>query len=75
LPRLRSGLLSNIPIPVPPLDEQRRIVAYLDGLQAKVNALRELQSTSGEELDALSSSPSKASGIPSVLDRAFKGEL
>jgi len=55
--------------------EQRRIVAYLDGLppslrfgdrQAKVNALRELQSQSQEELDAL---------LPSVLDRAFKGEL
>jgi hypothetical protein len=26
-----------------PLDEQRRIVAYLDGLQVKVNALRELE--------------------------------
>ncbi len=49
-----------------PLDEQRRIVAYLDGLQAKVNALRVLQSASGEELGAL---------LPSVLDRAFKGEL
>ena len=48
------------------LDEQRRIVAYLDGLQAKVNALREVQSASGEELSAL---------MPSVLDRAFKGEL
>ena len=33
---------------------------------AKVNALRELQSASGEELSAL---------MPSVLDRAFKGEL
>ena len=32
----------------------------------KVNALRELQSQTGEELDAL---------LPSVLDRAFKGEL
>jgi len=59
------------------LDEQQRIVAYLDGLQVKVNALRELQSpslhfgdasqsASGEELSAL---------MPSVLDRAFKGEL
>ena len=46
--------------------EQRRIVAYLDGLQAKVNAVRELQSASGEELSAL---------MPSILDRAFKGEL
>ncbi|HEX2998197.1 MAG TPA: hypothetical protein VHP14_25455 [Anaerolineales bacterium] len=49
-----------------PINEQRCIVAYLDGLQAKVNALRELQSTSGEELSAL---------MPSILDKAFKGEL
>ena len=35
-------------------------------LMAKVNALRELQSASGEELSTLMSS---------VLDRAFKGEL
>ena len=32
----------------------------------KVNALREVQSASGEELSAL---------IPSILDKAFKGEL
>lgn len=48
------------------LNEQRRVVAYLDGLQVKVNALREWQSRSGEELSAL---------MPSVLDKAFKGEL
>jgi hypothetical protein len=35
-------------------------------LLAKVNALRELQSASGEELSAL---------MPSILDKAFKGEL
>ena len=35
-------------------------------LLSKVNALQELQSASGEELSAL---------IPSVLDKAFKGEL
>ena len=49
-----------------PLNEQWRIVAYLDGLQAKVNGLRELQSASGEELSAL---------MPSILDKAFKDEL
>ena len=49
-----------------PFDEQRRIVAYLDALQAKVNALREVQSASGEELSAL---------MLSILDKAFKGEL
>jgi len=48
------------------LDEQQRIVTYLDGLQAKVNELRELQSASGEELSAL---------MASILDKAFKGEL
>jgi len=58
--------LKKIKFPLPPLDEQRRIVAYLDVLQAKVNALRELQSRSGEELSAL---------MPSILDKAFKGEL
>ncbi len=58
--------------------EQRRIVAYLDSVQARLVSLRELQSQTGEELRrrrTLSSSPSAASGIPSVLDRAFKGEL
>jgi type I restriction enzyme, S subunit len=65
-PNLPGAKLKSLPIPVPPLDEQRRIGAYLDGLQAKVNALRELQSKTQEELDAL---------MPSVLDRAFKGEL
>ena len=52
-------------------NEQRRIVAYLDGLQAKVNGLRELQSTSGEELRPFVGRTLMAS----VLDRSFKGEL
>jgi len=38
---------------VPPLDEQRRIVAYLDNVQARLASLRELQSQTQEELDAL----------------------
>jgi type I restriction enzyme, S subunit len=63
---INIGILESVNLPVPPLDEQRRIVAYLDGLQAKVNALRELQVESGKELSAL---------MPSVLDKAFKGEL
>jgi len=51
---------------MPPLAEQRRIVADLDALQAEVDALKELQQQTSEELDAL---------LPSILDRAFKGEL
>ncbi|MBE0670358.1 MAG: hypothetical protein IH588_07205 [Anaerolineales bacterium] len=39
---------------------------FVDGLWSRLASLRELQSATGEELSAL---------LPSVLDRAFKGEL
>jgi len=39
---------------------------FVDGLWARLASLRELQSATGEELSAL---------LPSVLDKAFKGEL
>ena len=46
--------------------KQRRIMAYLASIQARLTSLRELQSQTGEELSTL---------LPSVLDKAFKGEL
>lgn len=63
---VNSRKLKALPICLPPLPEQRRIVAYLDGLQAKVDSLKALQAKSAAELDAL---------LPSILDKAFKGEL
>ena len=48
------------------MDIGQKLMMEVIGLQAKVNALRELQSASGEELSAL---------MPSILDKAFKGEL
>ena len=39
---------------------------FLDSVEARLASLRELQSARGEELSAL---------LPSVRDRAFKGEL
>jgi len=63
---LSVGRISEIEVPLPTLDEQRRIVAYLDELQAKVDAVKRLQAETSAELNAL---------LPSVLDRAFKGEL
>ncbi len=51
---------------VPPIQEQRRIVAYLDTLQTKVDALKHMQAETAAELDAM---------LPSILDKAFKGEL
>ncbi len=64
--RVPQSFLAQKTIPVPPLPDQRRIVAYLDGLQARVDALKRLQSETSTELNAM---------LPSVLDRAFKGEL
>ena len=63
---LPGAKLKSLGIPVPSLPEQRRIVAYLDDLQAKVDILKRLQAETQKELDAL---------LPSVLDKAFKGEL
>lgn len=59
-------ILSVLPVPKIALMEQRRIVAELDALQAQVDALKELQADTAAELDAL---------LPSILDKAFSGNL
>ena len=53
-------------VSVPSRLSSARIVAYLDDLQARVDALKRLQAETAAELDAL---------LPSVLDKAFRGEL
>lgn len=63
---ISAGRIKTVFVPVPSLDEQRRIVAYLDALQAEVERLKRLQADTVVELDAL---------LPSLLDRAFRGEL
>lgn len=65
-PHLNIRALRKFDFILPPLEEQRRIVTYLDGLQAKVDRLKTLQQQTAAELDAL---------VPSILDKAFKGEL
>ena len=59
-------ILSKLPVPQLTLSEQRRIVEELDALQAEEDALKRLQAETAAELDAL---------LPSILDKAFKGEL
>ncbi len=66
MPKISQAKLKGLRVPLPPLAVQRRIVAYVDGLQAQVDALKRLQADTAAELDAL---------LPSILDRAFKGEL
>jgi type I restriction enzyme S subunit len=63
---LSVGRIKLICVPVPPLPEQRRIVAELDALQTEVDALKRLQAGTAAGLDAL---------LPAILDKAFKGEL
>jgi len=65
-PNINLGNLERLQVRVPPLPEQRRIVAHLDDLQEKTNALKTIQPETAKELDAF---------MPSILDRAFRGEL
>jgi len=65
-PTVPLRAIRELPIPVPPLPEQRRIAAELDAVQLEVDALKRLQAETAAELTAL---------LPAILDRAFKGEL
>jgi type I restriction enzyme S subunit len=65
-PRTRLDALWNALIPLPPLSEQRRIVAHLEVVQEKVRALKATQAETEEELKRLEQS---------ILDKAFRGEL
>jgi type I restriction enzyme S subunit len=54
--------IKKYPIPVPPLSDQRLIVAHLDRLQAKVDEVKRLQMETKREMVAL---------VPAVLAKAF----
>ncbi|HHY38549.1 MAG TPA: hypothetical protein GX507_06455 [Clostridia bacterium] len=63
---INTRTLKDIEVPLPPLDEQQRIVAYLEAVQEKAKALKETQSAAEAELQRLEQA---------ILDEAFKGEL
>lgn len=65
-PHLNIGSIKKFPVVLPPIEEQARIVDYLDNLQAKVDALKGLQIDTSVELEAM---------MPSILDKAFRGEI
>jgi type I restriction enzyme S subunit len=58
--------MASMLIPLPTIDEQKRMVAYLDKLREKVVFLESFQQKTEDELEKL---------IPSILDKAFRGEL
>ncbi len=66
VPDLGIKRIREFTMPLPSLQEQQRIVAHLDNLQATVESVKQLQTETAAEIDAL---------LPSVLDKAFKGAL
>ncbi len=63
---LSVGRIESIQVPVPDLEQQRQVIAGVEVLETKLDALAQHQSETAAELDAL---------VPSILDRAFRGEL
>jgi type I restriction enzyme S subunit len=60
------GRLRAARLPVPSLPEQKSVLKHMQALQSKLDSLKQLQSQTATELDAM---------LPAVLDKAFKGEL
>ena len=66
LPSLLRQDLENQIVPLPPLEEQKKIATYLDRLSEIIRSLGKLQQMTEKELEKL---------VPIILDKAFKGEL
>ncbi len=65
--KISQVIVMNIPFPSSlSLQHQHQMVGYMDELDQSVNKLKQLQSETTAELDAL---------LPSILDKAFKGDL
>jgi type I restriction enzyme S subunit len=65
-PGISRNKVYELQIPLPPLSEQKKIVAYLDNLREKIEKLKQLQQKQLEELTELKNS---------ILEKAFTGEL
>lgn len=66
VPHISPKEVERIPFTPPPLSEQYRVIAQLEGLRATAGALERLQQETAAELEAM---------LPAVLERAFRGEL
>lgn len=66
IPNLSGRRLKEFLAPLPPLSEQRRIVARLEAVQEKIRAFKSAQAETDEKLNQLEQS---------MLDKAFRGEL
>jgi len=65
-PNLKKKDYESLPVPLPPLPEQRRVVARLEAVQEKVHALKVAQEETEKRLKQLEQS---------ILEKAFRGKL
>lgn len=65
-PGINRNRIYELKIPLPTIREQKKIVAKLEGVLAKISEAKKLNTEVAEELKALSAS---------ILDKAFKNEL
>lgn len=66
IPNLSKSRLAAFKVPFPPLEEQKRIVTYLDSISERAQRLVKLYEERERELEQL---------FPAILDRAFRGEV
>ena len=66
MPKVDQGAVERLPIPLPPLDEQRRIVAEVEQRLSVIDEMRA----------AIESAQRRSAALRrSILERAFRGEL
>jgi type I restriction enzyme S subunit len=63
---INQTILKNVLIPLPPLEEQKRIVASLEAALSRVNRAKEFLEESGKAIERIETS---------ILTRAFRGDL
>jgi|YelNatPaOPRAMG01_1025707.scaffolds.fasta_scaffold40922_3 type I restriction enzyme S subunit len=63
---IRKSRLRKFKIPLPPLEEQKKIATYFTNIQETLKQLKKFQQETEKELEKL---------VPSILDKAFKGQL
>ena len=64
--RVPVQFMKNVKIPLPSIKRQRKLITYLNKIMKTMETLETIQQKTEEELEKL---------IPTILDKAFKGEL